>query len=1557
MDDENTIKSSQFVKEVAKYFMSFLETDFKKRRIPKRNTVQKTKEGFQVGLDLDKYPTLKRDINNLINSGFSKSNFEISKGKYVNQIPENLMSLISRKINEFKQNDVTKILKEIETEITDLCEIHKKSYDQFLELSKEEIAKLLAKNFILPLLDQLDKPLENLDLADENSKYQLEIDLVDSLFTFFEEKISDVLERYYNQPKKTQLTTEFKKIFEVNEITKRLILFFENYSVKDAFQEIYQLERNNKLIDKTELYLYFYELSLGKDEKFPLFYIPMNLEKNEKQFYLSFENRVYINTKAIDYVVQEHNVNSNKKNTLVGEFDRIIYLNDEEIFLDNIEKLIKVTENFFEFSHSIDIKDHNKQSTGHITAGLSNKQYFYLFDKSDEALINDYEEIINDNGDLISNFTDLLNGFVFENPEEVISVVDDEWSEQPYSEKLVFQSPIPLNEEQKQILLALEKPDCKHIIIEGPPGTGKSHTITAVICKALLDGKSVLVLSDKKEALDVVEEKISSTLNKIRHEKDFQNPILRLGKSGNKFGKIVQGQTIQKIKDHYIAYKSNKSKFSEQLSNIYEKSKNNINENIKYHEDISLHDIKKYFQEASEYKELDWIEKEDAIKLEKALINVRRIVLLLKASKQQAIKADFVTQENLNNLVEFIVLLEETTNLKNKQTEKINFNRPEILLISNEVNEHPQDFHKSLEKITNWANDSIKTSKEVNIKSLPLVDPSTKLREINNVAENYHKYNSSYLAAEKYLEGLNISIKILSSIKIPDDSDFSEATQIIETYLKEIKVLKRPLIGFILQSEKIQNLTKQFRKNFYDFNITNPHKYIKELEDICSLLNFIAEKSDSNEMSKALWKLICADSETKSSWIKLNDAFQFIKAFDDQIQVINEFKLSELDSIRNIAELFASINKIQSFYHFSEQLGVKANLSTEEILENSLDDIIESLEQIKSGIENLIKIKEDINFLIDFCKEYPAISEKISLNINSENLSNLSCKLIDISEEKLIKYCKFKQNEQKLNQQFTNFPEDSYANSITDIEALVSAQMMNFLDERIINYSQKFAGDLNTLKLTVKKKEKFPKDLFKNLKNAFPCILSGIRDYAEFIPLEKDLFDLIIIDEASQVSIAQALPALIRGKQIIVLGDDKQFSNVKSNNASKVTNEELKQRVHNSFKEEYLNNDDNKGWLLRVKENFDIKNSILQFMRFIRNYQCQLKKHFRCYPEVISYSDKNFYDNTLQSMKVRGKPIEEVIKFDILKHDGKSEPNQNINQIEANYIIEILKSFKAKGTTQSIGIISPHREQVTYLFDQINNLQERDWLFNECNLKIMTFDTCQGEEMDYVFYSMVATDDNDMLKYIFLKDFASKDLETEGTVKAQRLNVGFSRAKECIHFVLSKPIENFSGEIKNALVHYKNEIENAKKQIIGGTDVNSPMESEIQKIFYQTKFYKENKESIEFIPQFPIGDYLKRLNRNYTHPAYKTDFLLIHKDNKIIIEYDGFKEHFTDFDEIDSTNHMSYMKDEDIYRQKILEGYGYRFIRINKFNIGKDPIETLDLRLNQTVKKKPKIMS
>jgi ssDNA-binding Zn-finger/Zn-ribbon topoisomerase 1 len=76
------------------------------------------------------------------------------------------------------------------------------------------------------------------------------------------------------------------------------------------------------------------------------------------------------------------------------------------------------------------------------------------------------------------------------------------------------------------------------------------------------------------------------------------------------------------------------------------------------------------------------------------------------------------------------------------------------------------------------------------------------------------------------------------------------------------------------------------------------------------------------------------------------------------------------------------------------------------------------------------------------------------------------------------------------------------------------------------------------------------------------------------------------------------------------------------------------------------------------------------------------------------------------------------------------------------------------------------------------------------------------------------------------------------------------------------------------------------------------------------------------------------------------------EQHKIIMEYDGFHEHFKNIDGINELNYWRYYSDEDIYREKVLESYGYKFLRINRFNVGKDPIQTLDKRIASLVKPK-----
>jgi very-short-patch-repair endonuclease len=554
----------------------------------------------------------------------------------------------------------------------------------------------------------------------------------------------------------------------------------------------------------------------------------------------------------------------------------------------------------------------------------------------------------------------------------------------------------------------------------------------------------------------------------------------------------------------------------------------------------------------------------------------------------------------------------------------------------------------------------------------------------------------------------------------------------------------------------------------------------------------------------------------------------------------------------------------------------------------------------------------------------------------------------DAEFERLVRYVGLSQ---KLRKSFESVPSYSYPEQESSIEDLVTVKMTYLLDGRVIDFYEHNRATAKSLRDIIRSKQRFPKEEFSKLKKAFPCILAGIRDYAEYIPLEPEVFDLLIIDEASQVSIAQAFPALLRAKKILILGDKKQFSNIKAAQARSDTNREYQNNLRTVFTTSVAH-DSSK--LIRF-EKFNIKTSILEFFEYISNYHTQLVKHFRGYKELISYSNKYFYQDSLQVMKVRGKGINEVLQFSPLTPSGMRGSGLNTNPGEVDYIIQELKKLRDAKATLSVGIITPHTNQQKLLIESISRLPERDYFFNDLKLKIMTFDTCQGEERDLVFYSMVATPLEDHLWGVFIKDLGSVDVEEEGKIKAQRLNVGFSRARECMHFVLSKPLDQYQGSVGEALRHYRFVLDEGKKEkSTSDVDPKSEMEPVVLTWFYQTSFWRDEKDHITLIPQFEIGKYLKQLDKTYSHPLYKVDFLLVYRntakaDRKIIIEYDGFREHFKDLAAVTRGNYQEYYSEDDVYRQKVLESYGYKFLRINKFNVGKNPIATLDERLRALI--------
>ena len=1394
-----------FVTEVARYFMDFLETDFHKVRNPKRFIQSRNSSNLQVSINLNKYKKYSPLIWKVIRNGFADDSLkELRRGTHTNQIPQSLLKLIQEQITLIEPESVEGIVGFFRNEIDLGLSKNPNDTTAAITFALEGIARTIREKFLSAFIENIREPLDRMRTATVDSVYQIEEELTDVLMRPFEDVVSSIVNQLTLR-KSVDAEELLGQVFDFKDVKSKLESFFKGFAAGDLFLEVSELVNNKNLLEKQELYLYFCDIAY-KNHTYPLFYVPVQIEKTPEGFSFAFDSLLYVNKKAIQFISQEYNAAIERKGTLGAFLERIIYLAEErEHLIGKIDLALKEAVNYFGLSPYLDTANPSYQAAKGQGLQITNSCYLGLFDKSDESLVNDYEEILlklkEGGGNLAAAFQLIIDDFITKNPASFISEVYHEWEGTSSGEKLVYASPIPLNEEQRQILTAIGKKDCKYLTIEGPPGTGKSHTITAIVCDAILKNQSVLVLSDKKEALDVVEDKITETMNKVRLDKQFQNPLLRLGRAGNTYSKILSTASMERITEHYRAVKSSYKKVESNINDTVINLKTQIAGGITAYEKIKIADISEF------------------IRLEAEITAAKDLPANLTE-----LHADPLSDSNIATLRN--EMLELKGKLQNDGGTLTNL-------------------YKSL-----YPDNQSATSFRHFITFLTIFD------DVRGKASDHLGHISQIRTAST--DGLNA----------------------LENYIAHCNKLKSSWFGYLFKGGKIAALNESLASSLPN-DFEQPHNQIEQLKDVLSVFKHGQQLKAAQEIASA---------------------FEFRTDFQ------------------------ACVHKL---------LTLNVGLPTVEECKILIYAV--------AGIES-------------FSKQHPKTAQAIGINVN-ELLSFLDNKLTrypDANFEKLVRYLCLKND---LHDHFNKIPNDDYLAGKASIEELVTTQMTYKMDERVVDFFENHRNDARTLAGVISKKQRFDKASFEKLKHSFPCILAGIRDFAEYIPLESEIFDLVIIDEASQVSIAQAFPALLRGKKIIVLGDKKQFSNVKSAQARSDTNREYLNRL----REVFLDTIPDESTKLERLEKFNIKTSILDFFERISNYNIMLKKHFRGYREIISYSSKYFYSDNLQAIKIRAKPIDQVIRFDFIDHDGRIELVENSNQLEIEAIVAEVERIAKEEPKNSLGIITPHTNQQKLLVEAFSKHPDSEHFQKHHRLKIMTFDTCQGEERDIVLYSMVASPVSDKLWGIFIKDRTSVDLEEGGQIKLQRLNVGFSRAKERMHFFFSKPIEDYTGSIGEAIQHYRRTLEEAKKlPDSSSTDPRSPMEKKVLHWIQDTHFFKANRASIEIQPQFPAGEYIKQLDKRYSHPAYVVDFLFVYtdddkKEHKIIIEYDGFESHFADHALVNEFNYGEYHTEQHVYREKVLESYGYKFLRINRFNVGKDPVETLSGRIEALVKKKTTI--
>jgi very-short-patch-repair endonuclease/KaiC/GvpD/RAD55 family RecA-like ATPase len=362
--------------------------------------------------------------------------------------------------------------------------------------------------------------------------------------------------------------------------------------------------------------------------------------------------------------------------------------------------------------------------------------------------------------------------------------------------------------------------------------------------------------------------------------------------------------------------------------------------------------------------------------------------------------------------------------------------------------------------------------------------------------------------------------------------------------------------------------------------------------------------------------------------------------------------------------------------------------------------------------------------------------------------------------------------------------------------------------------------------------------------NVWSCTLKSL---AATFPLKANLFDYVIFDEASQIDLPSAAPALYRAKNVVVVGDENQLNHIAKINSQ--LEEELAEK-HN------LNTITSYPALIRYTD-VSLFNSA---KRALKEPERELKNHYRSNMLIANLFSSVFYGGKLKIYEPDSNLPDSinpgVYWIDVKGSAYKYKSGSKYNPQEAAHIVGLLKRLvpTARERNLTIGVTTPYAKQQDIISDAVTKTFKPDEL---TYIKVLTVHKFQGSEVDILLFSPVIAQKGDATSdYWYIKN-------------KQVLNVAISRAKQLLLIAgdLDHALQSQS-KLKE-IAHYCNRLhENEGPRI-----PNRPMNIFEQKLLVLLKKCVPKSYNIE--PQFVIDG------------RFTVDFALLSKRKKIAIELDG----------------------------------------------------------------------
>lgn len=411
-----------------------------------------------------------------------------------------------------------------------------------------------------------------------------------------------------------------------------------------------------------------------------------------------------------------------------------------------------------------------------------------------------------------------------------------------------------------------------------------------------------------------------------------------------------------------------------------------------------------------------------------------------------------------------------------------------------------------------------------------------------------------------------------------------------------------------------------------------------------------------------------------------------------------------------------------------------------------------------------------------------------------------------------------------------------------------------------------------------------------------PIFLMSPLSVAQFLTIDGIKFDLLLIDEASQVKPAEALGCIARAKQLVVVGDQKQLPPTSF----------FDRQISGEDRFEESAEELDTGELI-AQQSADME-SILTLCDARGMQNEMLNWHYRSeHPSLIEVSNVEFYQEKLAFPPSPHDSQTRGLQFEHVANGVYSRGKQRNNDIEADRVCERVVEFIQQDPSRTIGVVTLSTAQRDLVQQKMDRYcREMPDVESYCNPErdepffVKNLENVQGDERDVIFVSIgYGRDENGY----FAQSFGP--VSSEGGER--RLNVLFTRARSACRIFASIKHEDirldaakFDGPriLKRFLKYAETGDLDVPHSVTG--EMDSPFEEDVAAVLQEHGF--------DVHPQVGSGGF--RIDLAVVNPDDTRNYL-------IAIECDGARYHSS-----------SWARERDRLRQQVLEGKGWVFHRI-----------------------------